>query len=140
MGSIIGEKAKYWGWCREELRSVLNKSPRFSHLRSHREGTRDGKVGRGGHVPRFGPETWRDVFDSEAGTEGGGGGLLLPFSMGTVEQACLTGGLISIWGPTHPSDHDGAVGPCGGRFSSHGEKGEAELKARGRLRVPLPVR
>ena len=69
-----------------------------------------------------------------------GGGLLLPFSMGTVEQACLTGGLISIWGPTHPSDHDGAVGPCGGRFSSHGEKGEAELKARGRLRVPLPVR
>lgn len=44
---------------------------------------------------------------------------LPPFSMGTVEGACLTGGLVSIRGPPHPCGHDGAVWPCGRRLSSH---------------------
>lgn len=50
--------------------------------------------------------------------------LWSPFSMGTIEGPCLTGGLRSIWGPPHPSEHDGAPGPGGRRLSSHGGKGE----------------
>lgn len=38
--------------------------------------------GERGHVPRFGPETWRDVFDSEVGTEGGGGAFCSHFPWG----------------------------------------------------------
>lgn len=132
MGSITGEKAKYWGWCREELRSVLNKSPWFSHLRSHREGTRDRKVGRGdmcpGLVQRHGEMCL--IVKLAQRLEGG--------TFALWKKPASQVGLISIWGPSHLSDHDGAVGSCGGRFSSHGEKGEAELKARGAAEGPPP--
>lgn len=58
-------------------------------------------------MPGVGPERGRNVFHSNIGTEGKReGGLLSLFSMETMEGACFTGGLISIWGPPHQSEHD----------------------------------
>lgn len=125
MGSITGEKAKYWGWCREELRRVLNKSPWFSHLRSHREGTRDRKVGRGDMCPGL-VQRHVEMCLIVKLAQRVEGGTFAPIFHGDCGRSLPHRWPISIWGPSHLSDHDGAAGSCGGRLSSHGEKGEAE--------------
>lgn len=58
-------------------------------------------------MPGVGPERGKNVFHSDIGTEGKREGRLLSlFSMEIIKGSCLTGGLISIWGPPHQSEHD----------------------------------
>lgn len=69
------------------------------------------------------------MFHREVGTWGE-----VSIFHGDRGRPSLTGGLISIWGPTHESERDGTLESCGRRISYPWGEGEEQLKVYPRAR------